>query len=95
MYRNVQISHIKHIFIYYKVLRKCTIMFAILNTVIARVLMQDIGEYFSADNQMLRTELVEVTSTRDVATPPYYTKRSLLVKMRQSSSVIKCNTFHI
>jgi len=57
--------------------------------------MQDIGEYFPADNQVLRTELLEVTSTRDVKTPPYYTKRSLLVEMRQSSSVTMCNTFLI
>jgi len=71
-------------------------MLAIIKTLLLYVyLMQGIEEYFPDDNQILRTELVEVTSTRDVETPTYYTKKSLLVKRRQSSSVIKCNTFHI
>jgi len=48
---------------------------------------QDIGEYFPAENQVLRTELVQVTSTKDAKTLPYFSKRSLVVEGRAANLV--------
>jgi len=48
---------------------------------------QDIGEYVPAENQVLHTELVQVTSKKSAKTLPYFTKRSLVIEGRGSNLV--------
>ena len=48
---------------------------------------QDIGEYVPAENQVLHTEVAQVTSMKDAKTLPYFTKRSLVIEGRGSNLV--------